>query len=393
MYAVHKAAMQMPKAEYGVFTTLLQVMSLMSVPVLGLQTVFTQQAAAALHEDHERELAGIMRGVSCAVFSIWLAAAGIIFLVRQSVLSGLKIANPAALWLTLLIGLASMMLPIMMGVLQGRQEFLWFGGATILNGLGRFMAVWIAVAWLGGYAASGMAAVLVGLLAALTVCAWHNRRYWRLQPKRVDWSAWWRLVVPLTFGLGASLFMVNADMIFVQRFFSEKETGDYAAAGMIGRALVFFTQPLTAVLFPKVVRSAAVADQGGLIGRALAATAIAGCSAAVGCTLLPSLPLRLVYDKSFLAVAAPLVPWFAWCMLPLTICNVLITALLARRRWASIPWLAAVAAAYGMTLYYRHQTFLVVIQTLGVFSLLLLAVCIWFTLHATEPCFPPKSAC
>ena len=44
--------------------------------------------------------------------------------------------------------------------------------------------------------------------------------------------------------------------------------------------------------------------------QALGVTALAGGGAALGCSLFPSLPLRIVYDASFLEVSTPLVPWF-----------------------------------------------------------------------------------
>jgi len=37
--------------------------------------------------------------------------------------------------------------------------------------------------------------------------------------------------------------------------------------------------------------------------------------------------------------AAPLVPWYAWALVPLTLANVLIQNLLARGRFAAMPWL------------------------------------------------------
>src|SRR5438105_1833521 len=70
MYAVHVVAKQMPKAEYGVFTTLLQIVTLMGIPAVGLQTVFAQQAAAALNQEHDRVLAGVLRGVLRGIFFI-----------------------------------------------------------------------------------------------------------------------------------------------------------------------------------------------------------------------------------------------------------------------------------------------------------------------------------
>jgi O-antigen/teichoic acid export membrane protein len=157
---------------------------------------------------------------------------------------------------------------------------------------------------------------------------------------------------------------------------------------MVGRALIFFTQPLTLVMFPKLARSAATGEKSNALLLALGATVLAGSAAAIACTLFPTLPLLVVGGKSFLVVA-PLVPWFAWCMLPLTLSNVLISSLMARSRFAAVPWLVLVAVGYGVALMLvgRHAGSLedtqaglrMMIQTLGVFNLLLFGVCAWFT--------------
>jgi O-antigen/teichoic acid export membrane protein len=200
----------------------------------------------------------------------------------------------------------------------------------------------------------------------------------------MNWPAWLKRVVPLSFGLGAGTFMMAADMIFVQKFFPKEQTGFYAAAGMIGRALVYFTMPVATVMFPKLARSRALGEKSNALLLALGLTALAGAGAAVVCSIVPSLPLRIVYDRSFLEVSTPLVPWFAWSMLPLTLAMVLLNSLMAHSRFDSVPWLVLVAAGYGVTLYFRHETFTQVIQTLGGFSLLLLAVCAWFTWGVKE---------
>ena len=63
------------RAEYGVFTTLLQVVSLMTIPAVGLQLVFAQQTAAALTDEQQRVVASEFRAVWRAIFFIWLAMA------------------------------------------------------------------------------------------------------------------------------------------------------------------------------------------------------------------------------------------------------------------------------------------------------------------------------
>ena len=389
MYFVHPiVARELPKGEYGVFTTLLQVVALMGIPAVGLQPVIAQQAAAAITEEQQRVVASEFRGVGRAIFFIWLAMVVSVAVFWHSALAGLKIENSMALGITVVIGLASMWNPLIAGILQGRQNFFWLGWTNIMNGVGRFGLVCLIVLIFHGWAAGAMAAVLLGMAASAVTGLWQIRDEWKIPAVRVAWRNWLRRVVPLTLGLGAAMFMLSADMIFTQNFFPREQTGFYAAAGMVGRALIFFTQPLTLVMFPKLARSAATGEKSNALLLALGATILAGSVAAIGCTLFPWLPLLVVGGKSFLVVA-PLVPWFAWCMLPLTLSNVLISSLMARSRFTAVPWLVLVAIGYGVALAMvgRHAGALtdtltglrMMVQTLGIFNLLLLGVCAWFT--------------
>jgi O-antigen/teichoic acid export membrane protein len=380
MFVLHKVANRMP--DYSVFVTLLQAVTLMGIPAAGLQSTFTQQAAASLHGQHERQLASVFLGVLRATLFIWLLMVAVIFVFRGQIVAGLKIENPAALWITVVIGLLAMWTPMLLGMLQGRQNFAWLGWASILNGITRFGGVCVGVLWLSWHAAGAMVAVLAGMTAVVALAAWQTRDLWKVRPEPIHWRSWLSRVLPLTLGLGALTFMLSADMIFVQKYFQEG-TKYYAAAGMIGRALVFFTQPLAMVMFPKLVRSAAKSEKSDALAHALLATLLAGGLAAIGCTILPWLPMRIVYDQTYLDISTPLVPWFAWAMLPLTLSMVLANALLAHSRFSVVPWLAAIGIGYGITLFlelhFSHGSFTTVIQTLGIFSALMLAVCSWFT--------------
>jgi O-antigen/teichoic acid export membrane protein len=379
MYLVHKIACRMPKEEYGVFTTLLQIVSLMGIPAVGLQGVFAQQAAGATTPEHERELAGVFRGVLRGTFLIWLLVAAAALAFHRHILAELKITNPMALGITALISLAALWRPVLAGILQGRQNFLWLGNTAIADGLGRLTGVFVIVGLLANYAAGAMLAVLGGYLFVVLVAGWLARDCLRGPATPMAWGAWLRRLVPLTMGLGVGTFMLAADMIFVQKFFPASQTAYYAAAGMIGRALVYFTAPVATVMFPKLARSRTTGEKSNALALALGLTALAGAGCAVMCTFFPTLPLRIIYNQSFLDIAGPLVPWFAWGMLPLTLATVLINSLMAQSRFEAVPWLVAVAVGYGLALDLHHDSFRQVIQILGLFSSLLLAVCAWFT--------------
>jgi hypothetical protein len=66
-------------------------------------------------------------------------------------------------------------------------------------------------------------------------------------------------------------------------------------------------------------------------------------------------------------------------MVPLSLANALVSSLLARLRFRIVPVLLALATAYGIALTYYHDSLITVLKTLGIFNLLLLAVCLLFT--------------
>lgn len=196
-----------------------------------------------------------------------------------------------------------------------------------------------------------MAGVMFGSLAALVLAAWSSRSVWRgAVPARPDWS-WVRPWFALTLGLAAGTVMLGADSSFVQSTFTAEEKAFYVAAGKVGRALVYFTMPLALVLFPRIARSAATGQPTGSLKLALGATLGTGTAAALVCSAVPELPIRLLYFRNpvFLP-AAELVPLFCWCLLPLTAAYTLVNSILARKRFAAVPWLLLVAAGYAVTL-------------------------------------------
>ena len=387
-------------AEYGVFNTLLRIFVLMGFPGGGLQVVFAQQAAAALNDSESKQLSATTRAVLRGSFLVWLAFALLIFIVRDPIVALLKISNPAALWVTVLLGLASLWSPVLKGLLQGRQNFAGLGWVMILDGVGRFAAI-VLIVQLGGQAAGAMTGALIGQLVMLAVGAWLVRGILSGPGADFVWAPWLKRVIPLTGGVAAVLFLCSADVIYVQTIFSKDQSHFYAPAAMIGFALFSFTTPLASVMFPKIVQSAARTEKSDAMRNALAATGLLGGLVAIACTLLPELPLRVLYFRSPIYwKCAPLVPWFAWGLLPLIVANVLISNLLARQRFRVVPWALAVAAAYGTALFYLRTrlalpgpfspevpgqltgllgAYKVVVGTLGGFSTLLLTVALWFT--------------
>jgi O-antigen/teichoic acid export membrane protein len=393
MWAVHFVAPKpLQEGPYGLFNTLLSVLTIAAIPALGIQVILAQQTASALGESQMRQLRGTVRVLLGGTLALWVIAACVVLFAQGYIAKQLKINNLTTLWVTVCAALLMLWIPVFSGVLQGQQNFLWFGMVGIAGGLGRFAGIFVLVYLLGYGITGAMLAVLLGVALSLTLSVWQTRAVWKGPAGKIVWREWLARVVPLSIGIGATTFIMSADMILVRSLFEEQKTGLYSAAGILGRALAYFTGPMAQVMFPKVVQSAARAERTNVVAQAVGATALLGGVGAILCTVVPWLPLRVVYPPEYLAIA-PLVPWFAWCVLPLTLSNVLINNLLGRGRYAIVPWLVVLGLGYAATLVaisgriditVELTAFKTIVKVLGFFGFLALAVCCWFTWRTTE---------
>jgi len=357
MFAVHFFGGWMNRNEYSLFATLLQVLNLTMIPALGLQTVLAQRTAAASSQEERSSLGFSIRRIFQICFICWLGTGVIALLLKTPILNTLKVEAPLSLYLTILVGLPQVFLPMLLGILQGKQNFAWLGMASITNGVGRFLAVGLLVAVFSGQAAGAVGGVLIGLTISCFLAGWHCRDAWQIDSsiqRQFQTKEWLRRILPLTLGLGAGQFMLSADMI-AARIISP-DSGPYAAAGMFGRGLVIFTAPLAAVMFPKMVR-AIDHSKATVLSQATKGTILLGILCCIGCTLVAwQLPLvtgkisSLAAKQKTISEITTLLPYFVCSMFPLALANVYVAALLAKEQYGGVPILVAVAAVYAIVL-------------------------------------------
>lgn len=377
MWGVHFLSKRLKEGEYGTFGAMLSLV--MVLPVMPLQMVLAQQAAKALATRREGELAGMIRMIWLGTLALWMVGAAGVLFQQDSIMQRWGITNPLVLWITLLVCLFSIWLPLFSGVLQGQQNFLWLGWAMMSNGVGRFAGAALAVFALGGYASGMMSGVLLGVIVAVGFAIWQSYSLWRLPAVPFDWRALLAQVIPLMLGFAAFQFLFTADTMFIKTYFTGSETDAYVSAGVLSRALMWLVGPLAAVMFPRIVHSAAKSEKTDLMRTVLLGTLVLSVGGALGLWLLGPFVVKLVYPSHFVKTAVAVLPWYAFAMVPLALANVLLNNLLARGLFRIVPSLVVLAVAYGVALTQFHGSLITVLQVLGGFNLLLLAACVWFT--------------
>ncbi|HTX21031.1 MAG TPA: hypothetical protein VMD27_04090 [Candidatus Aquilonibacter sp.] len=391
---VHLLAKRVSEAEYSIFGTMLMVTA--CVPIMPLQMVFAQQTAGTLATNRGRQLAGMIRLGWLWTFILWAVAALIIFGIQGTIVEHWKLKNSLVLWVTMAAVLMNLWMPLFSGVLQGRQDFFWLGWGTIAGGVGRVaVAVFLVMAFHCG--ATGMIfGAFAGLAAWAGIAIWRSRDLWSAQSEKFDGRGLLAQVVPLFLGFGACQFLFTSDTIYAKAFFPGDQMACYVAAGTLSRALLWLVLPLATVMFPKIVHATAKSEKSNLLGIVLLGTAALAVGCVAGLCLVGPFVVKLIYTKQYVAETTKLLPWYAGAMIPLALANVLVNDLMARGKFKVVWPMVLLTIAYGITLPLMLHKFkfddhwedinvmVVALQTLGVFNLLLLGICAWFSFGSSK---------
>jgi hypothetical protein len=379
-FGVHFLNKKIPNAEYSIFGTLLMVTA--CIPAMPLQMVFAQQTAQSLATSRERQLAGMIRLAWFWSIVLWIIGAFAVLMFQDTIVRRWELGNPVGLWVTLAVLLASVWLPMFAGVLQGRQDFFWFGWAMILGGVARLIVAAIAVFFIAANATSLMMGTLAGIGLSAAIIMWRCRDLAALKPEKFDIKGSLGQIVPLMLGFGACQFLFTTDTMYAKAYFTGEEMKPYVAAGTLSRALLWLVLPLAAVMFPKIVHSSAKSEKTNLFNIVVLGTAVLAICGALGLWLVGPFVVRLVYRSGDVAKTVALLPWYAGAMIPLALGNVIVNDLLARGRFKIVPFLVVLVLVYAFALpviLNRYPARLeVVLQTLAIFNSLLFAISAWF---------------
>jgi|APTNR8051073442_1049403.scaffolds.fasta_scaffold00016_190 O-antigen/teichoic acid export membrane protein len=352
--------------EYGILGTLLNMMLVLASPLDALRNAMAHFSARAEQQGQR----AVVRALSRQWLSRMLGAGLLAGLALM--LAAPQVAEFFHLESTLPVRVAGGLLPVMLcapvvaGLLQGMQSFLWMSVGTQLwmvlrLGLGYLLVTRVAATALSAvwsHALSQALGLLVALYGLTTLLRGQGRES---APAGV--VGYFLQSMLLLAGYGV---LMNSDLMLVRHFHPD-EAGYFAQAATIGRSVIFLPMPIAMALFPKVISSGlASAESRRTLGRALAMAAVLIGMAVLMVWLLPWLPLRILYGvKEPAPELLALVRWVCLAMSPLGLSYLLLHFEMAQHRFEAVPWLIACALAYVGGVYLWHDTVLHVVAVLG----------------------------
>lgn len=317
-YAFHIVASRiLTPAAYGGLSGMLAFLLVVAVPCGVIQTVVAKRTAV-LHAEERRDGLGLVTArTTRAMALIGVAAAGAIVVASPILAAFLHIGILPALllapfaWFTVVAS-------VPLGALQGQKRFTALGWATSIGVVARFV---VGVALM--YAGWGITGALLGSVIAQMLVLGVSVHLQR-QPRSV-WRAAGTSLQAVRGEVASTLaammgfwLLVEADLVLARHFLGPDESGSYAAAGVLARAILFLPAAIALVALPHFAEAQRDVERSRRWLRlSLAATGLLAFGGAAMLMVFGRQVLTLTFGAryaagaEFLSILAPAMAFFA----------------------------------------------------------------------------------
>ncbi len=360
----------LPAAEYALLATFLALFAIVARPLGTLSTGISRYASLLVREGR--------RGVVGRLLAKWMLLAGGASIVLSAVC--ILFARPIAAFFHLervapvVVSAAALpaifIAPVLGGMLQGLQRFVWTSIGSIANALSRVALGGLLVALLYPACGWALAGHVGGMYVALLVCLVPliPLMVRRTSDRSPVPSMRLYLLQCLFIQISAAILMTG-DVVMVKRYLPENT--DFAYAATLGRMVAFMAASVVMAMFPKVSSAGAFTrEHRAVYLRALLYTAgLVGASLLL-CLLVPGPMLRILFK---ITQPSPEIlgytRWMALVMAAATLLNINVFLLLAQRRFRLLSSVAACALLYLAGVHLFHGTAYHVVVFAGIANL------------------------
>lgn len=362
---------ELPSDQYTDMATMMNLLLVLITPLDAVRTSLSHASAVGAQAGRPWIARDLLAGWG-RVFGLIGVAVLLLGLLAVPWIQRIEnIASPWPVRMAVLVFASALFSPLLVGVFQGVQKFVWMSMAQAGWSIFRLIVAFVLVFFVARLAWCGLFAHFLGTVAGLAISLLGVRHLARRpagEPRAHHPLGGYFQQSFLT--LGAYAILTYGDLLLVSHFFPNAEANRFAQAALIGRSLIFLPIPIAMAMFPKVV-SVGVSSRRTLLTlfKALAMVVAIIGSAVLVCTFMTWLPLLIMFKvHAPTAEQMHFVRTVLWAMSPLTITYMLMNFEMAQHRFRALPFLWVCVAAYIGGVACFHETLAQFVATLGLVS-------------------------
>ena len=301
-----------------------------------------------------------------------------LLLLTDSIQVYLKSPNKTPVFL-LILGLSLAILSsINLGILQGAQRFKWLG-LTHFAGV----ATKILFSVLFIYFGLGISGALLGVITGSFACWMMGNLLIKphlihptsnqFRPNNVQIVGTLKTSLPMVIAGIAFTISTQLDMILVNWYFPAVEAGQYAAASVLGKAVLYLPGGLAIALLPIATEEHTLDTKSSLIMKSLLITFVVCFLAASFYLIFAEILVAIFYGEAY-QNAGEILQWFGFAILPMALIMIIENFLLARGV-VLFSWLFLALSPLQLLLaYFFHSEIWMILCSLAASGCLILIV-------------------
>jgi len=366
VYQVAMGRMLTP-AEFALFSAIMALSAVFSSPLGALFMVASRQVSTFRVQNRLFEIRQFYWKLNRLVFAGCVVGLMALYFAKGSLQAYLKSSQELNIWAGGVLVVFSAFMLLNNAFYQGMQRFGWLGGNAVLGVLLKIILSVLLISFgfgvVGALGGAVLSAMLICLLGMVLHAAWLTSDGKSVEVSHTQIQ--WRSIVPVLIATISFAAMTQLDMVLVNRFFPASEAGIYAAASVLGKAVLYLPGGLVMALFPLVAENHANQQESAhIMIQAVAVTAGVCGMVAVGYWLVGDWLILLLYGPSYQEAGA-LLRLYGIAILPMTLVMVAEHFLIAKGR-VLFAWLfLAMAPVQIFAIYLWHSQLWMVVAIMG----------------------------
>ncbi len=320
-------------ADYGLFVTFMALLAVIGVPFSALSMIVTRKASAYRAKNQSERIAGIFWWVNkrllWAAIVVTLCALPFSPLMRDY----FRLDSLVPIWIFLFIIFFLFFSTVNPAILQAQQNFRWLAASGMA--IPGFRIILCAALVLAGFKLNG---ALMGVALALAITwliTFLPLRHAVALPtgtRQAGRHLSFKSAIPVLIASLAFTVMTQIDMVLVNHYFDPQQAGIYAAASILGKAVMYLPGAIVMAMFPMVAENDSRKQSSvHLLFNALALTVGLSTAGALFYFFFADGIMSLLYGQKY-QPAAELLRYYGFAMLPMALVMVAEYFLIAKGR-------------------------------------------------------------
>ena len=358
--------------EYGLFNAMMALFVVLGAPLGTLMMVISRKISEYRTRQDSGSITHLYYSISIRTAIVVAFILGVYLFFAPQIQFYLKAPNIIPVYLLGVLLFLTFLPFINNAFLQGLQRFIWLsatGSVTVLLKI-IFSAVLV---WLGYGVAGAIGGVALAVIAGWLITygalyrALAEGRGLKFQTAHLSIKP----ALPVLVANVAFATMTQLDIVLVNYYFPAHEAGLYAAASILGKAVMFLPGGIALALFPMVAENHARSQSSAhLLLQAVGMTTLLSGASAVFYFLFGEEIIALLYGEDYRG-AGEILKFYGFAILPMALVLVAEHFLIAKGRVLFAYLFLFTTPLQLTTMYFFHDSLQIVVAVMGGSGLLL----------------------